>query len=258
MRKELPVNPYFRNLTKVEFVITYACTGRCRHCSEGEHAARGTHIDPDTAADAVRKLAAAYPIRTVMTFGGEPMLYPEAVYRIHAAAREMGVPKRQIITNGYFSKDAGRIADAAAALGACGVNDVLLSADAFHQETIPLDIVKGFAGELARQGIPLRIQPAWLVSAADDNPYNMKTREILAGFREMGIGASDGNVIFPEGNAKKYLAEYFTGAVPENPYIEDPRDVRCVSFDPDGGVLGDNVYRRDIMDILRGYTPDMA
>ena len=252
------MNSCFRNLSKVEFVITYACTGRCRHCSEGEHAARGTHIDPHIAADAVRKLTAAYPIRTVMTFGGEPMLYPEAVYRIHAAAREMGVPKRQIITNGYFSKDAGRIADAAAALAACGVNDVLLSADAFHQETIPLDIVTCFAGEIVRQGIPLRIQPAWLVSAADDNPYNVKTREILAVFRGMGIGANDGNVIFPEGNAKKYLSEYFTGALPENPYIEDPRDVRCVSFDPDGGVLGDNVYRRDIMDILRGYTPDMA
>lgn len=251
------MNSCFENLKKIEFVITYACTGRCRHCSEGDHTACGAHIDPDVAADAVRKIASAYPIRTVMTFGGEPMLYPEAVYRIHAAAREMGVPVRQIITNGFFTKDAGRIADAAAALGACGVNDVLLSADAFHQETIPLEIVKCFAGEIVRQGIPLRIQPAWLVSEADDNPYNNKTREILAHFCEMGIAVNDGNVIFPEGNAKKYLLEYFTEAVPENPYIEDPRDVRCISFDPDGGALGDNVYRRDIMDILHGYTPDM-
>ena len=234
------MNPSLRNLNKIEFVITYACTGRCRHCSEGEHAARGTHMDPGIAADAVRKIAAAYPIRTVMTFGGEPLLYPEAVYSIHAAARDMGVPTRQIITNGFFTRDDARISAAADALAACGVNDVLLSA------------------EVTARGIPLRLQPAWLVSADDDNPYNRRTREILAGFDGMGLAVGAGNVIFPEGNAKKHLGEYFTGALPENPYAEDPRDVRCVSFDPDGGVLGGNVYRQDIMEILRGYAPEAA
>jgi hypothetical protein len=43
---------------------------------------------------------------------------------------------------------------------------------------------------------------------------------------------SAGNVIFPEGNALKYLAEYFVGDIHENPYVEDPRDVRCVSVSP--------------------------
>jgi hypothetical protein len=167
----------------------------------------------------------------------------------------MGVPVRQIITNGFFTKDAGRIADAAAALGACGVNDVLLSADAFHQETIPLDIVQRFAGEILRQGIPLRIQPAWLVSAADDNPYNNKTREILAHFCEMGIAVNDGNVIFPEGNALKYLSDYFVNRTPENPYIEDPCDVKCISFAPNGDVLDGNVYEDDITRIIEKYRP---
>ena len=41
----------------------------------------------------------------------------------------------------------------------------------------------------------------------------------------------------------------------ENPYIEDPKDVRCVSFDPDGGVFDRNLYREDIMDILASYAP---
>ena len=62
-------------------------------------------------------------------------------------------------------------------------------------------------------------------------------------------------MIFPEGNARKYLGEYFTSDVPENPYAEDPYCVKCVSFDPDGGVLGENIYSRDIMDILENYKP---
>ena len=249
------MNQYFKNLNKIEFVVTYACTGRCKHCSEGEHANCGERIDPQIAADAVRKIAAEYDIQTVMTFGGEPLLYPDAVERIMTATKELNIPKRQVITNGYFSKNTDKIREVAEQLAACGVNDLLLSVDAFHQETIPLDVVKRFASEAKACGIPIRLQPAWLVSATDDNPYNRKTREILASFADMEIPVNEGNVIFPEGNALKYLAEYFTDELPENPYVEDPRDVRCVSFEPNGDVLGGNVYRKDIMEILEDYNP---
>ena len=249
------MNQYFKNLNKIEFVVTYACTGRCKHCSEGDHTNCGEHIDPQIAADAVRKIAAEYDIKTVMTFGGEPLLYPDAVYAIMTAAKELNIHKCQIITNGYFSKNADRIREVAEQLAVCGVNDLLLSVDAFHQETIPLDAVKQFATEAKKCGIPIRLQPAWLVSATDNNQYNRKTREILGSFADMEIPVGEGNIIFPEGNARKYLAEYFSDELPENPYVEDPRDVRCVSFEPNGDVLGGNVYERDIMEIIRDYLP---
>ena len=234
--------------------MTYACTGRCKHCSEGDHTSCGERIDPQIAADAVRKIAAEYDIKTVMTFGGEPLLYTDAVYAIMTAANELNIPKRQVITNGYFSKNPEKNREVAEGLAACGVNDLLLSVDAFHQETIPLDVVKQFAAEAKKCGIPIRLQPAWLVSVTDDNPYNRKTREILDSFADMDITANEGNIIFPEGNALKYLAEYFADELPENPYVEDPRDVRCVSFSPNGDVLGGNVYRKDIMEIIKDYA----
>ena len=250
------MNPYLQNLSKIEFVITNACTGRCKHCSEGDHTACGEHISPAVAADAVRRIVGSYPaVQTVMTFGGEPLLYPETVCAIMTAAKELNIPRRQVITNGYFSKNIDKIREVAQSLAACGVNDLLLSVDAFHQETIPLAVVKQFAAEAKACGIPIRLQPAWLVSAAEDNPYNRKTREILNSFADMEISVSDGNVIFPEGNAMKYLAEYFTDELPENPYVEDPSDVRCVSFSPNGDVLNGNVYERDILEILKNYAP---
>ena len=252
------MNPYLKNLSKIEFVITNACTGRCKHCSEGDHTSGGEHIEPRIAADAVRRIAAKYDIQTVMTFGGEPLLYPDAVCAIMTAARELAIPKRQIITNGYFSKDPARIRKMAERLAESGVNDLLLSVDAFHQETIPWDTVKLFAAEARRAGLPLRLQPAWLVSPDHNNPYNGRTREILESFADRGITINDGNIIFPEGNAVKYLAEYFTGELPENPYVEDPSDVRCVSFGPNGEVLGGNIYQRDIVDILEHYRPQVS
>ncbi len=248
-------NQYLKNLNKIEFVVTYACTGRCKHCSEGEHSSCGERINPQIAADAVRKIAAEYDVKTVMAFGGEPLLYPDAVCAIMTLAKELNIPKRQVITNGYFSKNVEKIRDVAEQLAACGVNDLLLSVDAFHQETIPLDVVKQFAAEAKKCGIPIRLQPAWLVSDTDDNSYNIKTREILDSFADMEIPVGEGNIIFPEGNAMKYLAEYFTDTLPENPYVEDPRDVRCVSFSPNGDILGGNVYERDIMEIIKNYAP---
>jgi hypothetical protein len=249
------MNQFLKNLNKIEFVVTYACTGRCKHCSEGEHTSCGERIDPEIAADAVRKIATEYDIKTVMTFGGEPLLYTDAVYEIMTAAKELNIPKRQVITNGYFSKNAEKTREVAKQLSECGVNDLLLSVDAFHQETISLETVKTFAAEAKKIGIPIRLQPAWLVSATDDNPYNRKTRGILDRFADMEIPVGDGNIIFPEGNALKYLAEYFTDKSPENPYAEDPRDVRCISFEPNGDVLGRNVYKSDIMEIIKDYAP---
>ncbi|MBQ7335595.1 MAG: radical SAM protein [Clostridia bacterium] len=252
------MNQYLKNLNKIEFVVTCACTGQCKHCSEGDHTSCGERIDPQIASDAVRKIGSAYDIKTVMAFGGEPLLYPDAVYAIMTTATELNIPKRQVITNGYFSKNTDKIRAVAEQLAACGVNDLLLSVDAFHQETIPLDVVKKFAAEATKCGITIRLQPAWLVSATNDNPYNKKTREILGSFADLGLSVGEGNVIFPEGNALKYLAEYFTDEFPENPYAEDPCDVRCVSFSPNGDVLGGNVYERDIMEIIKDYAPEKA
>lgn len=249
------MNKYLKNLEKIEFIVTNACTGRCKHCSEGDHEGCGERIEPLAAARAVRLSCERFPIKTVMAFGGEPLLYPEAVYAIIGAASECGVPRRQVITNGFFTSDSERMAEVARELSRCGVNDLLLSVDAFHQETLPLCKVKEFARCAKWCDIPVRLQPAWLVSADDMNSYNVKTREILGEFSDLGLEVSEGNVVFPEGNAKKYLSEYFKEIAPENPYTEDPCNVKCLSIEPNGNVLGGNIYSESILEIIKKYAP---
>ncbi len=252
------MNQYVKNLNRIEFVVTYACTGRCKHCSEGEHLGKSEYIDAETAARVVREVAGNYEIESLMTFGGEPLLHPEAIYAIHAAAKEMNIPKRQLITNGFFSKDSEQIKAVAGNLAQSGVNDICLSVDAFHQETIPLDPVKQFAMEVKRCGVPVKVHPAWLVAMDDDNTYDQRTRELLAEFEEMGIEYSEGNVIFPSGNALKYLGEYFDKEKEYvNPYEEDETDIRAISIEPNGNVLHGNVFETDILEILEKYEPKM-
>ena len=251
------MNPYVQNLNRIEFLITLACTGRCKHCSEGDHAASGEYIDSNAAVQVVYKLCNEYLIESLMTFGGEPLLHPDEVCRIHAAAKEMNIPKRSLITNGFFSKDEERIKSVALELGQSGVNGILLSVDAFHQETIPLGPVKDFAKAVQTAGIPLRVHPAWLVDKNAKNPYNQRTHEILKEFKSMGIAVSEGNNILPCGNALKYLGEYYD--LIQNyisPYAENPRDVRSICISPNGDVLGGNIYQSDIMDIIKRYVPE--
>ena len=72
----------------------------------------------------------------------------------------------------------------------------------------------------------------------------------------MDIPVKEGNVIFPEGNAAKYFAEYFDKDKEYlNPYEENPKDIRTISFSPNADVLGGNVYRDSISNILENYRP---
>jgi len=253
------MNRYTCNLNRVEFAVTYACTGKCRHCSEGGHSGSGQHVDPEMAAKVVLEAAACRKIESVMTFGGEPLLYPETVYAVHAAAKKMDIPKRQLITNGFFSRNIDRIAAVSEALAESGVNDILLSADAFHQETIPLEPVRQFALYVRRLHVAVRVHPAWLVSSEHDNLYNNRTRAILRQLEQDGIPASEGNIIFPSGNALRYFSEYFEpGTQPGNPYEQNPEDIRAVCVEPNGDVLSGNVYETGIEEILEAYAPRKA
>lgn len=251
------MNEYLKNLNRIEFVVTMACTGKCKHCSQGEHRTSES-IDKNLAADAVRKIAEEYKIDSVMTFGGEPLLCYDTVCEIHKTAKEMDIPHRQLITNGFFSKDFDKITLVANKLAESGVNEILLSVDAFHQETIPLEYVKSFAESIKESDVKIKVHPAWLLSPEADNPYNNKTKEILDEFNRISIETNEGNVIFPSGNAVKYLSEYFDlNKEEKSPYWEDPTDIRAICFSANGDILGSNIYKQDIAKILEEYAPEI-
>ena len=263
------MNPYL-NINRLEFTLTQRCTGRCKHCSVGDMVKRpaGTHVPQEAAVRAVRELAAMYDMQSVMTFGGEPLLYPEVTCAIHRAAREAGIPKRQLITNGFFSRDEKRIREVAQSLADAGVNEVLISVDAFHQETIPLMPVRLFAGAVRAAGIEkARFSPAWVVNEAFDCPENTRTREILAQLADTGLETGDGNDIFLAGNAIAHLGHYYPAAqlnmadcYGSMPYTEPLTNQTSLSVEPNGdvtvcGFVIGNVCRESMAEIVQRYDP---
>lgn len=260
----------YLTLDRIEFMSTYHCPGRCKHCSVGSRLNHPGphHVPVRESVEAIRWLAENYPIRSVMTFGGEPLLYPEVICALHSAARDCGIPTRQLITNGYFSKRPERIRQVAGELVDAGVNDILLSVDAFHQETIPLEPVLEFARcvmEL-KPGI-LQLQPSWVVNEAHDDPWNARTREVLAEFSGLGVPVGRGDDIFMAGNAALNLAEYYPeprldmdDACGSQPYTEPLDRVSSLSIEPNGDVVAcafpiGNLLREGIDKIAAGYDP---
>ncbi|MFC1947306.1 radical SAM protein [Chloroflexota bacterium] len=257
------------NINRVEFGMTYTCTGRCRHCSVGNKINSGdkSHVEYEWITGMLKKVAAEYPVHSVMCFGGEPLLYPDDVFGIMEEATACGIPHREIITNGYFSKDESRIAEVVSSLEKAGVIQILLSVDVFHQEIIPLEPVYAFARSAADSSIEIKLQPAWLVNEQADNAYNARTREILNSFANLHIPISEGNDIFPSGNAALNLADYYSKnslnlnqKCGEAPYTDRLDDITTIPISPNGDVnacnfvIG-NVYRESITEIIRRYDP---
>lgn len=250
------INKYLANLKRIEFLITYDCTGKCIHCSEGDHKFSGIHINGESGANALKEILKIHNIESVMTFGGEPLMYHSEVYKIHSAANSLNIPHRQLITNGYFSKNNEEIKTVCKNLKKAGVNDILLSVDSFHQETISLEPVKFFAQTLKDLGMPIRTNPAWIKNKDFECLYNLKTKEILKEFEKLCITEGSGNIVFPWGNAKKNLSRYFTDSENYiNPYEENPAELKSVSIEPDGTFLNGNIYTGNILKIMDEYTP---
>jgi len=123
-------------VNRIEFAVTYLCNSRCRHCQLGGEEERKrypSHIDKDIAVEIVRKVGEKYNPKSIMTFGGEPLLYPEIVCAIHREAMNEGIPVRDVITNGFWSGKTEEIQEIANNLVKCGVNEVSISVDCFHQ-----------------------------------------------------------------------------------------------------------------------------
>lgn len=257
------------NLKRIEFVVTYHCTGKCRHCSVGDALNTGKehYVRPDKATEAIQTLSQLFDIESVMTFGGEPLLYADIVCSIHNKAKECAIEKRQLITNGYFSKNKTKIENTVSNLSLAGVNDILLSVDSFHQEKIPIEPVRIFAEAALNSSQNIRLHPAWVVDQTCNNSYNLDTQRILNCFSDLNINISSGNNIFMSGNATKYLSDFYEKpkldlslGCGEMSYTSPLDNITSLSIEPNGDVkvccftIG-NIYNEDIETIVKRYDP---
>jgi hypothetical protein len=261
----------YLTVNRIEFVVTYRCNAHCIHCQVDDetHRTRPAAIDADLAAQIVRRVCEVYEPRSVMTFGGEPLLYPDVVCAVHAAAAECGIPHRDVITNAGVPRPADTARALAQRLAVSGVNRISISVDGFHREHVPVEIVERNVGYMVEAGIAeLEWNPCWLVGRDDGNPWNQKTRDVLRALAHLPVREGEGNVVQPDGRATDNLSGYMPPRVPlpagtcgDMPYTGRLDEVSCVNIEPDSGVsicpdfvIG-HADEQDVIEILRNYDP---
>lgn len=261
----------YLTVNRLEFIVTYSCNSRCMHCQQGneERKELPRHIDKDLAVEVVRKVGERYKPESIMTFGGEPMLYPDVVYAIHGEAASQGIPSRQVITNGSWPGKRSETQLIADNLAKAGVNDVCLSVDCFHQEFIPLERVREAAQALLNAGVQnVKWNPSWIISENDNNAFNKRTRVILEKLQELPVELGEGNVVRPEGRATADLAEFLPKKTPmpegkcdEMPYMERLDAIKGICLEPDGRIAVCSQFyigsasETDVIGLLDRYDP---
>jgi len=255
---------------RIEFAVTYLCNSKCKHCYSIQNKEKfPEHIDKSLAVEIVRKVGKQYSPESIMTFGGEPLLFPEIVSAIHKEAMDVGIPFREIITNGYWSKDSKKVKEIAKSLKESGVNEIIVSVDAFHQEQIPLDNVRKTIESCLQEGFQnIVLNPCWVVSEENDNRYNQETKSILQKLEDLPVRKLEGNVMEPAGlaliNLKEFLPpreELPIGKCGDMPYTDPLDSVKGIYIEPDGKVavcddfyIG-NAFETDIITLIENYNP---
>lgn len=263
------MNRYLK-VNRIEFAVTYICNGKCKHCyTTMDKEMFPNHIDESLAQEIVRKVGKKHQPSSIMTFGGEPLLFPEVVFKIHKEAKNVGIPRREVITNGYWSNNPKKTEDIAKGLFDAGVNDVTISVDAFHQERIPLKYVRKAAQSCLEAGIKdITWNPCWVIAKDENNQYNQETRRILKSLEDLPIGISNGNIMEPDGYTLLNLKEFLPkrekipfGKCGDIPYTDPLDSVESVFVEPNGkiAVCNDfyigNAQEKDILKIIEDYNP---
>ncbi len=257
-------------LQGLDIILTYDCTGCCAHCCYRAGPGRGETMSVAEVKGYLTTVA-DQPLKWVLLFGGEPFLYYELLQTSVALATELaGV---LVFTNGYWATSPDTARRLLASLQEVGLDHMLFSVDAFHQERVPLErIAIGIeaARDLGYQTI--EVDNRCLGAPDEDNAFNRRTQAImsrLAGLCDLtGVNVIQGPARMV-GRAADELSPYL--ATQADPPTKCPLpdylggDIRAphtVELHPGGwvnlcaGLALGNARQRPLDAILAEYDPD--
>jgi len=115
---------------------TYRCNIKCAHCSFNCGPGRTEKMDVNEA-KALLKAASSLGKRLVSLSGGEIFLYYDELSELVAYGAGLGM-EVVVDTNGYWGKNPDDAKEKLGKLANIGLKRILVSADTFHQQFVPL------------------------------------------------------------------------------------------------------------------------
>jgi hypothetical protein len=204
-------------------------------------------------------------LKSILVFGGEPMLYPTRAIAIFKKAHQLNIPKIDMLTNGAWGKEKAKAKRLAEKLKGAGLNILGVSVDVFHLQFIPLEYPRNAAQAAVEAGIE---QVTWNVAVLEAldaaNHYDRMTAHILKELEPVGIEARTHKVA-PAGRALQTMPQYFQKTALDGPCEgETPMEntlmnPQCLTIEPSGSVdicwhlsIG-NARKKPVSQIINEY-----
>ena len=174
------------------FNMTYECSLRCPHCFYYPQAAPRAAFTVARMREIIASMKDVAPVREVHYTGGEPFLYYDRLLEAVAMAKESGARRITCSTNGYWADDPDKTRRMLGALKEAGLTWFLISADAFHQDAVPLENIRILSQARVDLGLQGNddLSVVAMITPEYEHPFNTRTREIVGKIREWGHGAS--------------------------------------------------------------------
>jgi hypothetical protein len=257
-------------LKGLDILLTYECTGRCRDCCYRA----GPGADETMSLAEVEEYLAAVadqPLQWVLLFGGEPFVCYDLLRSSVALAASLA--RVLVFTNGYWATDPDTARRWLTDLRAAGLDHVLFTVDAFHQEHVPLERVAiGIAAARELGYRTIETDSRYLGPPDADNLFNRRTRVVMDRLAELcdltgvNVGAGPARMV---GRAADELSPHLPkrAAIAAECLLPsylggDLSAPTGVEVHPGGwvnlcaGLALGNARQRPLGEILAGYDPD--
>jgi len=162
----------------LDFLLTYTCVSQCTHClyHAGPQAQGVMAVN-----DARSYLNQAGDIQWISIHGGEPFLYFDTLLKTIESAHAVDIGEIWVMTNCYWAKSFTHACEKLKRVKEAGCTHIWISADAFHQDFIPLERVKtALKAARACSFENIIINSLYLGCDQDQNEFNRKTHQILS------------------------------------------------------------------------------
>jgi hypothetical protein len=157
----------------------------------------------------LQELTETQQLQTLTVHGGEPFLYLDALVEILKSAHKLNIPQRWVITNGFWATTEAIARQYLRALKDAGLTCITVSADAFHQEYVPLKKIRNcITAALDLDFKRVCVDSYFVIGPHADNLFDTSTSSILE-----RLGALPGAEINQyragfDGRATDYLVEF--------------------------------------------------
>jgi hypothetical protein len=170
----------------VDFLLTFRCPSKCRHCCYKAGPERSGCIRIADADEYLKEVIDTQPLQSVGAHGGEPFLHFVLLKHIVKRATELGVPRTWVITNGFWAETGTMAQSSLAELKEAGLTSITFSVDGFHQEYIPLETVRNGIEAAISVGLEtVNVDSYYLGSPESDNSFNASTRDALESLKDL-------------------------------------------------------------------------